>query len=75
MRKDVPKLNDQVTKEDFLDMIVESFQTVIFATVDDAGHPRSNAADIELRENNKLIFSTIKDGNFHLKPIKKYTKN
>ncbi|EEJ71966.1 hypothetical protein [Lactobacillus ultunensis] len=65
MRKAVPILTDELTKEQFLDIIVESLQTVIFATIDDNDHARSNAADIELRDGEKLVFSTIVNGPFY----------
>lgn len=66
MRKEIPALDKNLTKADFLKIIVDSFQTVIFATVDDQGHARSNAADIELVDDqNRLIFSTIVNGAFY----------
>lgn len=65
MRKEIPMLDDTLTKEEVLNIIVESFQTVIFATVDNNDIPHSNAADIELNDQNKLIFSTYKGGAFY----------
>ncbi len=64
MRKEIPVLTDDLIKEKFLDIIVASFQTMIFATIDDNNHGHSNAADIELRDGEKLVFSTIVNGAF-----------
>ena len=38
MRKEIPVLTDDLIKEKFLDIIVASFQTMIFATIDDNNH-------------------------------------
>ena len=65
MRKEIPVLTDDLIKEKFLDIIVASFQTRIFATIDDNNHGHSNAADIELRDGEKLVFSTIVNGAFY----------
>lgn len=58
MRQEVPMLTDSLTQDEFLDLIVNSFQSVVFGTVDAQGNPHTNVADIELRKQNKLIFST-----------------
>ena len=59
MRKEIPTFTNEMNANDFLKVIVNSFQTMIFATIDNENHARSNAADIELLEDGKLIFSTI----------------
>ena len=41
MRKEIPKFTDQLSTKDFLNIIVDSFQTVIFSTVDKEDHARS----------------------------------
>lgn len=58
MRKAVPKLDDGLTNDQFLNLIVESFQSVVFGTVDKAGDPITNVADIEVKDGNQLIFTT-----------------
>lgn len=58
MRKEVPKLDDTLTNNQFLQLIVDSFQSVVFGTVDQNGDPITNVADIELKEGDKLIFTT-----------------
>lgn len=58
MRKEVPMLDNSLTKDEFLNLIVESFQSVVFGTVDKNGDPHTNVADIEIKDGNKLIFST-----------------
>lgn len=65
MRKEVPELNANLTKDQFLDLIVESFQSVVFATVDSHGDPVSNVADIELKDGGKLIFATTYEKPFY----------
>lgn len=57
MRKEVPMLNDKLSKDQFLQIIVASFQSVVFDTVDKNGDPHTNVADIELKDNDRLIFS------------------
>lgn len=58
MRKQVPMLDNSITNDEFLSLIVESFQSVIFGTVDKNGDPHTNVADIEIKDGDKLIFST-----------------
>lgn len=58
MRKEVPQLDNNLTKEEFLALIVDSFQSVVFGTVDQSGNPHTNVADIELLRDGKLIFAT-----------------
>lgn len=58
MRKDIPMLDDSLTNDQFLSIIVESIQSVIFGTVDQNGNPHTNVADIEIKDGNKLIFAT-----------------
>ncbi len=58
MRKEVPTLSNNLTKDEFLDLIVNSFQSVVFGTVDENGDPFTNVADIELKVEDKLLFST-----------------
>lgn len=58
MRQEVPKLDNNLTNEEFLDLIVNSFQSVIFGTVDSAGNPHTNVADIEIKDGKRLIFAT-----------------
>lgn len=65
MRKEIPTFTNEMNANDFLKVIVNSFQTMIFATIDNENHARSNAADIELLEDGKLIFSTIVGGIFY----------
>lgn len=49
MRKAVPKLDDSLTNDQFLNLIVESFQSVLFGTVNKIGNPITNVADIEVK--------------------------
>ncbi|KRM31768.1 hypothetical protein FC44_GL000470 [Lactobacillus intestinalis DSM 6629] len=58
MRKAVPKLDDSLTNDQFLNLIVESFQSVLFGTVNKIGNPITNVADIEVKDANQLIFAT-----------------
>lgn len=69
MRKAVPKLSDKLSQDEFLSLIVDSFQSVVFGTVDKNGNPFTNVADIELKVGNKLLFSTTYQKAFyqHLK--------
>lgn len=57
MRKLIPQLDDSLTKDEFLKLIVEGFQSVVFGTIDQYGDPITNVADIEIKEKNKLIFA------------------
>lgn len=65
MRKPVPQLDNNLTKDEFLRLIVESFQSVVFGTIDQYGDPITNVADIELRKENKLIFATTNQKPFY----------
>lgn len=58
MRKKVPMLDNSITNDEFLSLIVNSFQSVIFGTVDKNGDPHTNVADIEIKDGDKLIFAT-----------------
>lgn len=58
MRKEVPELDKSLSNDQFLQLIVDSFQSVIFGTVDQKGDPHTNVADIEIRDGNQLIFAT-----------------
>ncbi len=58
MRKEVPQLDNSLTNDEFLQLIVDSFQSVVFGTVDQNGDPHTNVADIEVRDGDWLIFST-----------------
>lgn len=58
MREKVPMLDQTMTKEQFLDLMVNAFQSVVFGTVDENGDPHTNVADLELKDGNKLIFAT-----------------
>ena len=50
MRKLIPQLDDSLTKDEFLKLIVEGFQSVVFGTIDQYGDPITNVADIEIKE-------------------------
>ncbi|EEJ71914.1 pyridoxamine 5'-phosphate oxidase family protein [Lactobacillus ultunensis] len=58
MRKEVPKLDDNLTNDEFLQLIVDIFQSVVLGTVDEKGNPITNVADIEVKDGNQLIFAT-----------------
>ena len=58
MRKPVPMLDRQLSGDEFLKLIVDSFQSVVFGTVDQNGDPHTNVADIEVLDGNRLIFAT-----------------
>lgn len=58
MRREVPMLDNSLTNDEFLQLIVDSFQSVVFGTVDQNGDPHTNVADIEIRDQDKLIFAT-----------------
>lgn len=65
MRKQVPILTNNLTKNEFLQLIPDCFQSVIFGTVDCHGNPITNVADIELVDQEKLIFSTTYQKDFY----------
>lgn len=58
MRKPVPMLDSSLSGDGFLRLIVDSFQSVVFGTVDQNGDPHTNVADIEALDGQQLIFST-----------------
>jgi uncharacterized pyridoxamine 5'-phosphate oxidase family protein len=58
MRTEVPMLDQSLSNEEFLQLIVDSFQSVVFGTVNQAGDPYTNVADIEVKDGQKLIFAT-----------------
>lgn len=64
MRKEVPKLTNHITNEDFLRLITDSFQSVVFGTVDQDGNPLTNVADIELYDNGQLILPPLSKSHF-----------
>lgn len=65
MRKEIPTLTNQTTSKDFLQLITDSFQSVVFGTVDQSGNPHTNVADIELYDNGWLIFATTFEKPFY----------
>lgn len=46
MRQHVPSLDNNLTNDDFLDLIVACFHSVIFGTVDQNGEPHTQALSI-----------------------------
>lgn len=58
MRKEIPMLDSSLTKEEFLEYIPSSFQSVVFGTISSDGKPVTNVADIEALKDGKLYFST-----------------
>lgn len=48
MRSQIPVFSHQLSNDQFLQLIPDAFQSVFFSTVDAAGHPRTNVAEIEL---------------------------
>lgn len=69
MRKAIPTLSDKLSKDEFLSLIVDSFQSVVFGTVDQNGDPFTNVADIELKIEDKLLFSTTYQKAFYQRLI------
>lgn len=69
MRKAVPQLSNELSADEFLKLIVDSFQSVIFGTVDEFGDPHTNVADIELLDNGQLIFATTYEKPFYRRLI------
>lgn len=65
MRKNVPTLDKSLSNHEFLQLIVDSFQSVVFGTVDQNGNPFTNVADIEVIDDDKLIFSTTYEKPFY----------
>ena len=41
MRQHVPKLTDDISNNEFLDLIVDCFHSAIFGTVDENGEPHT----------------------------------
>lgn len=58
MRSSIPIFTRKLTNDEFLQLIPDAFQSVIFGTVDADGNPRTNVADIELKDGDQLIFAT-----------------
>lgn len=58
MRSQIPVFSHQLSNDEFLQLIPDAFQSVVFGTVDAAGNPRTNVADIELKADDRLIFAT-----------------
>lgn len=65
MRSSIPKLTNQLSNHEFLSLIPAAFQSVVFGTVDQDGNPRTNVADIELCQNDRLIFATTFEKPFY----------
>lgn len=58
MRQHVPELDRNLSNDEFLDLIVDCFHSVIFGTVDQNGDPHTNIIDIDFNEDGRLIFAT-----------------
>lgn len=58
MRKEVPQLDNTLSNDQFLQLILDCFQSVVFGTVDENGNPHTNVADIEIKDGGQLIFAT-----------------
>ena len=69
MRKPVPMLDRHLSGDEFLKLIVDSFQSVVFGTVDQNGDPHTNVADIEVLDGNRLIFATTYQKPFYQRLI------
>ncbi|WP_308557051.1 pyridoxamine 5'-phosphate oxidase family protein [uncultured Lactobacillus sp.] len=65
MRQHVPSLDNNLTNDDFLDLIIACFHSVIFGTVDQNGEPHTSIVDLDFREDNRLIFATTNKKNFY----------
>lgn len=70
MRSNIPTFTRKLTNDEFLQLIPDAFQSVIFGTVDADGNPRTNVADIELKDGDWLIFATT-----YQKPFYQRLKN
>lgn len=57
MRQHVPELDRNLSNDEFLDLIVDCFHSVIFGTVDQNGDPHTNIIDIDFNEDGRLIFA------------------
>lgn len=51
MRQHVPKLTDDISNNEFLDLIVDCFHSAIFGIVDENGEHHTNVIDIDFNEN------------------------
>lgn len=58
MRQHVPELDRNLSNDEFLDLIVDCFHSVIFGIVDQNGDPHTNIIDIDFNEDGRLIFAT-----------------
>lgn len=73
MRKEVPKLDNALSNDQFLQLIVDCFQSVVFGTVDESGNPHTNVADIEIKDGQQLIFATTYQKAFYAR-LKKHPR-
>lgn len=67
MRQHVPKLTDDISNNEFLDLIVDCFHSAIFGTVDENWESHTNVIDIDFNENERLIFATTNQKSFYCK--------
>ncbi len=65
MRQHVPKLTDDISNNEFLDLIVDCFHSAIFSIIDENGEPHTNVIDIDFNENERLIFATTNQKSFY----------
>ncbi|EEJ72105.1 pyridoxamine 5'-phosphate oxidase family protein [Lactobacillus ultunensis] len=65
MREHVPALDENLTNEDFLNLIVGCFHSAIFGTVDQNGDPHTSIVDLDFNEDGRLIFATTNQKNFY----------
>lgn len=65
MRQHVPELDRNLSNDEFLDLIVDCFHSVIFGTVDQNGDPHTNIIDIDFNEDGRLIFATTNQKSFY----------
>lgn len=59
MRQHVPELDRNLSNDEFLDLIVDCFHSVIFGTVDQNGDPHTNIIDIDFNEDGRLILQRL----------------
>lgn len=69
MRQEVPMFHHPISSTEFLHLIADCFQSVIFGTVDQEGNPHTNVADIELSTDQGLIFATTYQKAFYQRLI------
>ena len=67
MRQHVPKLTDDISNNEFLDLIVDCFNSAIFGIVDENGELHTNVIDIDFNKNERLIFATTNQKSFYRK--------